>query len=216
MRRPSAVVRQRRSRGELGVRHGRGDPRRLEQRLTVGGLAALELRLPQPDQRLTTLGAVEVADQLDGVCEQFHGLGRREALKRALTGPEGVVGRLGLVDRDCGDAPVKRELCQVLARVLAVEILERLGNTLVHARAAGGAEALIQRLVDQRMGEAKVSRQSAELALVPLNEAVQHPFRRVLDKLRADLDPRLIRHRQLFRASAPADGEAPAWARWAP
>jgi hypothetical protein len=54
----------------------------------------------------------------------------------------------------------------------------------------------------------QVSCQSAELALVPLYEAVQHPFRRVLDKLRADLDPRLIGHRQLFRASAPADGEA--------
>jgi hypothetical protein len=32
-----------------------------------------------------------------------------------------------------------------------------LGNTLVHARAAGGAETLIQRLVDERMGEAKLA-----------------------------------------------------------
>ena len=51
---------------------------------------------------------------------------------------------------------MQRELCQVLARVLAVEILERLGHALMHSRSAGGPEALIERLVDERVGEAKL------------------------------------------------------------
>ncbi len=54
----------------------------------------------------------------------------------------------------------------------------------------------------------QVSSQADEFTLVPLYEAVQHLLRRVFDELRADLDPWLIRHRQLFRASALADGEA--------
>ena len=44
----------------------------------------------------------------------------------------------------------------MLAGVLSVELLEGLRDALVHARAAGRAEALIERLVDQRMGEAKL------------------------------------------------------------
>ena len=43
----------------------------------------------------------------------------------------------------------------MLRRVVAVELLERLRDALVHPRPAGGAEPVIQGLVDQRVGEAK-------------------------------------------------------------
>ena len=74
----TAAVRQRRLRGELGVLEGGGDPRGLEQRLAVGGIAGLALGFAEPDQRLTTLGAVCLPHQLDRVTEELHGLGRGE------------------------------------------------------------------------------------------------------------------------------------------
>ncbi len=152
----ATVVRQRRSGGELRLGENGGDPGGLEQRLAVACVAGLALALAEPDQHLTALGAVGVAHQLDGVGEQLHGLGGSEAVERAFPGAQGVVGCLGLVDRDCCEAPVQRELREAIARVLAIELLERLGDTLVHPRTARGAEALIQRLVDERVGEAKL------------------------------------------------------------
>jgi hypothetical protein len=78
------------------------------------------LRLTEPDQRLTTLGTVEIANELDSVGEQPQGLGGGEALEGALSCPDGVVGCLRLVDRHGSHAPVKREFRQAIARVLAV------------------------------------------------------------------------------------------------
>ena len=43
----------------------------------------------------------------------------------------------------------------VLRRVGTVHLLERLRDALVHARPARGTEALIQRLVDERVDEAE-------------------------------------------------------------
>ena len=151
------VVRERGSRRQLGVGEGGGDPRGLEQRLAVGGVAGLALRLADPDQRLTASGAVDVADELDGVTEELHRLGRGETVKRVLSGPAGVIGRLGLVCRRGRKAPVKRKLGQTLVRFSTVELLERLRDAVVHARAARGPEPVIQSLVDERVHEAKLS-----------------------------------------------------------
>ena len=94
----------------------------------------------------------------------FTGLVRREALKRAFSSAAGVVRRLGPVHRDGRQPPVKRELREAIARVVAVELLERLRDLLVHARPAGRAEALVQRLVDERVGEAELPHVLGRLA----------------------------------------------------
>jgi hypothetical protein len=72
--------------------------------------AGLALGRAEADQRLAALRTVCVAGELDRVSEQLQRLGRSEALKRLLAGFEGVVGSLGLVHRDRGQAPVQGEL----------------------------------------------------------------------------------------------------------
>ena len=131
----------------------RRDPGRLEQRLAMRRYTRLALRLAEPDQRLAPLSGRDRPEQLQRVSKQLRRLARREAVQRPPPGARGVPGRLGPVDRDGRQPPVERELGELLVRVGAVEVLERLGDALVNPGAPAAAEPLIQRVVDQRVLE---------------------------------------------------------------
>ena len=147
-----------RSCGELSVRQGGGDPGGLEQRLAVGGVARLDAVPRRARSAPHIARGCRRRRELDGVGEQFHRLRGGKAVERPLTCAAGVVGGLGPVDRDRREPPVQRQLREVLPGVLAVELLECVRDALVHPRAASDPQPVIQRLVDQRVSEAKLSR----------------------------------------------------------
>ncbi len=63
------------------------------------------------------------------------------------------------------------------------------------------------RLRHLRQSPRQLAGQSRELAAVTFDVPLEHLRRCVFDQLRAHRDPRLVRHRQLFRACTPQDGK---------
>ena len=112
----AAIVRQRRTGGEVCVRQLRGDPGRLQQRLAVRRYARLPLRLAEPDQRLAPGSASPPGRASPGR--------RRTALRpRSARGCRARAARPAassrppwLVDRHGRQPPVQGQLRQMLAR----------------------------------------------------------------------------------------------------
>ena len=112
-----------------------GDPRGLEQRLAVGGIAGLALSLAEPDQRLATLGGCRRSpvSSTASVNSFSASAGARlcSACRPAL---QRVVGSLRLVHRHRCEPPVKRELPEMLDRARSRRAARALGR-----RAGAGA-----------------------------------------------------------------------------
>ena len=168
----AAVVGQRRPRGQLGVGQRGRDPRSLEQRLAVGGGAGLKLGLAEPDQRLAPLAAVarsRVARPRRRTASPPRSAPR--LLERTLPGAQGVVSRLGPVDRRPWPAasatPARRDARPGPARRAPPAPRRRADASAP----AGSHPGPVQRLVDQRMSE----RETAQAARLTRPAARRRP-----------------------------------------
>ena len=76
-----------------------------------------------------------------------------ELLQSALCSQARIVDRLGAVGAHDGCSPVAGELAEALAGIISAELLERLRDSLVKARAPRAPEILIECVLDEPMGE---------------------------------------------------------------
>ena len=131
--------------------------RRVEQGQAKVGVPALALGLAQADQQITALRALptgRLVVELERLAIPARSLAWRELLEGALGGSLCIVHRLGRVvaahDR-C--RPMARELPEPLTGLVSALLLEPFCDSLVQSRPAGGAKALIESVLDQRVGE---------------------------------------------------------------
>ena len=140
---------------ELGVGERRRDRRGVQQRRAVRRIAGQLLCLAEADQGATALRVLSRAQQVERVGKQLRGLRRGKAVECMPPGTRRIVSGLRAVDRR--QAPVQRQLRDVFARVLPVELLERKRDPVVHARSPSRTQLRVQRLVDQRMHKAEAA-----------------------------------------------------------
>ena len=130
---------------------------RVEQGLAKVGVPALALGLAQADQQIAALRALpgrRPVVELERLSIPARGLAWRELLERALGGSLGIVQGLGrVVDAHDRCRPMARELPEPLTGLVSALLLEPFRDSLVQSRPAGGAKALIERVLDQRVGE---------------------------------------------------------------
>ena len=159
------MVGERRARGTVGVLELAGDCRRRQQGLAVRRVANLPLGLPQPDQQIAALGriAARLAAQLERLAEPAEGLVGRELPERALTRAARVIDGLLRVVRRRRAAPVMGELRDPIARVVAAQLLEHLGDPAVEPGSARAAQVLVERVVDERVGEREATGDACRL-----------------------------------------------------
>ena len=153
---PSPAVGEHRAAEPVCVAELLGECCGVEQRLAILGVPDLALGLPQADQELAALGAItagRLVVQLECLAIPAHCLIGGELLKRALGGSPGVVKRLGGVGAHDRGGPMAGELTEPLAGLIATLLLERLCDPLMQSGATGTPEILIQRVLDERMGE---------------------------------------------------------------
>ena len=168
------------------------------------GLAARE------QQPAAALGVRErLFERLERHLVQARGLLVGEDAGRALGGALGVLDRLRRAAGRRREREVVRQLGQRRLRRLRFELLERLGHAQVQSRPARGGEAVVERLADQRVGEAAAAVDARHLGdhvrrYALLDHLVDLVLVEIADSLE-HLDPELAAHhgrrgQQLARA----------------
>lgn len=155
---PAAAVLERRQGQVLGVVRLSGGPGRVEEGGARVGDAGLALGGAEPDEQGDP-GArrrLALGRELEGLGEVVDRLVRRECLERGLSGPAGVVDRLGGVGRPGGEHEVAGQLAQTPRISSSVERFERLSHDTVQTRPAGGTEVLVEGVADEGVREAEV------------------------------------------------------------
>ncbi len=151
----------------LGVTLLHGLPRRVEERFAEPGLPGLALGDAEPD------GQVEAEDRIGGrgpsvevecVDVVVEGVVGGEGRERGVGRPARVVERLDQAVGLGGAEPVAGQFAESRPLLVAAEALECLGHLAVRSRLAGAAEGVVQRVLDQRVGEAVVPGRVRQLA----------------------------------------------------
>ena len=163
-RHAEAARAERRAGEALGVARIARDRGGRAERLARGGLvAAAQERLAADEEHV---GAQRAAAGVERLERRRRGGGRvlvRELRHAVARGAERDLDRGRRVAARRGREPVGRELAEA-ARVVPVERLERVGDRAVQPHPPGEAELLVDRLADERVGEAVAAGPRAVLA----------------------------------------------------
>ena len=165
--RPAPVVRQSGAHEQGRVPEALGKISRAEQCLPRSWVASLELCGAEVDQRLAArqlVGEVLAIDELEGLAVPDDGVVGRELGERVVTGTPRVVDGLVRVGGLTGLRPVVGELAEAVAGVVGAEAFEGDGNATVQSLATCGAEIVVERVLDESVGERQAARVLGQLS----------------------------------------------------
>ena len=151
----------------LGVTEVGGPASGVEERVAKGGVSGLALGGAEPDGQVDAqdrIGVVGLGVEVEGLGVVAEGVAGGEGGERGVGRLAGVVEGLGQVDGLGGTEPVAGQLTDPGPGTVAAEVLQRLGHLPVRPRPTGGTEVLVQRVLDEGVGEAVVPRGVGELA----------------------------------------------------
>ena len=151
----------------VGVAEVGGPACRVEERLTMVGVAGLALGGAEPDREVESEDRVGVGGlgvEVEGLGVVAERVGGSERGEGCVPGLARVVDRLGQVDGLGGAEPVTSELPHPCAGSIAEQVFESFGYLSVRASASSRAEVFVQGVLDQRVGEAVTARRTGQFA----------------------------------------------------
>ena len=151
------VVAERRLDESVAVAQGLGPAGRVQERLTEGGDPSLALSGAEVESEVDRQGGVrpeQLVEQLDGLEEVAHGVGRGERGQGGLARLAGVGDGLVRVHQLGGVEPVVGQLADAGLRVVSAEVLQGLGHLAVDAGPPGGPQLPVQGVLHEGVGEA--------------------------------------------------------------
>lgn len=161
---PTSVVGKRRTHESAGIAELASEVGCREQRLPKRAVTSLPLRLAQSSKAARSLAVVWCKrKEGKGLAVPTDGLRRRQRLQGVVSGGSCVANRAPRFLGTRGGEPVVRQLRRVRFRRSAVASLQDLGRRAVESRATRRPEILIERVLYERMAEAKASRCVANL-----------------------------------------------------